>query len=812
MSIGTLGRFFFKNSGGRPLSDCLTDGAATKNPKGIVVLPNDDPRGEKLLKIVNEIQKFGGEKKPHIEFSAAYCVLARKLQKNPCECRTEKAVKLFFQEEEQEVIKSLVPHALHQCKQLSLLNKHPDWAKGIPKELITFAQNGFWNSLHMLHEIHHGRIKEMFLSLGVNLLLESPPAEFQGINYKLDRDYDGLFPGIPMPGVGINFHQCFYTAVKNAVNTKNYKFPIFLLAAAIVTDISYYEDSEYFLEKESLHLIIYTVITCNDPAYLAQVFSELFSLEKLFNDKDLFHDCSSEEQQRYSAKVIAVDFMKRACKQIHDMDHAKEFFTKFCLACANKKNNPLIHAALFESMIPIFDYTYLKDLINIYKGKEIHEITANGEQVFFNYVDCVIENVFHMKRWKDCENFISAHSNHVHKGLPITDAIYLKIILSAPQKYPSSLLAGLLRDRGDTTIVSKKLLNALANQSSNDLARELRRSKWNLSGLCHYFIPENAKRPWLDPARHDLIPKTLITPTGTLCNAKKIVYRYLLKEFYRMSPLFKLSTEDFLPNHQKSVLSQFWKKYFCGFFTRAGDLHYLDLFAQILLKHFHFMDSNHSDFLEEMFSSISNFKEAQYCANLLNKALDQYADMKIDKKRYQKLLNKIAERSCALQETDLTNSSDVDPEYKKYIPAIQALEELYDSSYYASLNPEQSSSDAASNTLQQNQTSSELLQDLKNTLNRLCYVQNPLSLFATLYRQLNRKNIHEIVEEIEPQRGVNSFSEEFVTKMQNFVRHAQRILSAETMEEDKHITSHKKRVFKKEDDSKKPLAKRFKNE
>ncbi|MEL7431791.1 MAG: hypothetical protein AAGI90_04580 [Chlamydiota bacterium] len=784
----------------------MTDGAATKNPKGIVVLPNDDPRGEKLLEIVNKIQNFGGEKRPHIKFSAAYCVLARNLQKNPCECKTVKAVTLFFQEEKEEVMKSLVPHALHQCKQLPLLDRHPEWAEDIPQELLTFAQtNDFWKSLHMLHEIHHSRIKEMFRSLGVNVSLECPPVQFQGIPWELDRRYDSVFPDITTTSLGTQFHQYIYTAVKNAVNTTNYNFSIFLLAAAIVADITGYQGSGDFLEKESLDLIIYTAITCNNPVYLAQVFSKLFVLKKLFDNKDLFHDYSSEEAQRYSVKVIAVDFMKRACKQIHDMHNPKEFFKQFCIECANKENNPLIHSALFESMIPIFDYTYLQDLIKIYSDKEIYEITASGDQVLFNHVDCVIENISYMKNWKACEDFISDHSHHLHKDLSITDAIYLKIIVSATQESPSQLLASILRKDGGA-IVSRELLNALINESSKDLHRELNKSRWDLSGLCHYFIRNNTKKPWIDPAYYNLIPEKLITPSGTY-NKDEIAFQYLSNVFHCCD----LHIENFLPPNPKSPLSQFWKRYFCRFVTNTNNDFSVNYYAQKLLQHFHTICPEDPCFLEEIFSSISNFEEARYCADLLNKTLIRYPDMKMGKKIYKKLFHKMAERSCALQETALTNSSDVDPEYKKYIPAIHALQQLYDSSYYVSLNPEQSSSDAASNTLQQSQTSSKLLQDLKNTLNRLCYVQNPLSLFATLYRQLNGKNIHEIVEEIEPKRGVNSFSGEFVTKMQNFVQLAQRLLSAETMEEDKHITSHRKRVFKKEDDSKESLAKRTKN-
>ncbi|MEL7431934.1 MAG: hypothetical protein AAGI90_05335, partial [Chlamydiota bacterium] len=176
---------------------------------------------------MQKIQKFGGEKKTYIEFSATYCVLASKLQKKPCKCKTEEVVKLFFQQEKKESMKSLVPHALHQCKQLPLLDRHPEWAEDIPQELITFAQtNDFWNSLHMLHEIHHGRIKEVLPLYHSPTLSEDFSTTSQGMNYAPKDDCKGVFPNFSANDLEVNFTPYFYSAIKHAINSKDHKFPI----------------------------------------------------------------------------------------------------------------------------------------------------------------------------------------------------------------------------------------------------------------------------------------------------------------------------------------------------------------------------------------------------------------------------------------------------------------------------------------------------------------------------------------------------------------------------------------------------------
>ncbi|MEL7431792.1 MAG: hypothetical protein AAGI90_04585, partial [Chlamydiota bacterium] len=368
------------------------------------------------------------------------------------------------------------------------------------------------------------------------------------------------------------------------------------------------------------------------------------------------------------------------------------------------------------------------------------------------------------------------------------------------------------------TLVSHELLNSFASQLPDRIrneSRTLAQRPWNFSGLCCRFIPMISRTALKDFARYNFIPSMLITPNGTRDDQTEICFSYLRDMFgYSLILPSKLSTENLLPNPDSIQLLRFWKKYFCKFFNRRNQFGHLNRFAEKLLEHFHTIDPENSNFLEEIFSSIPNFKEAQHFANLFNNAFVSNTGIAIKKPLYEKLLLKIAERSCALQETSSPDSSVINSEYTKYTGAIKALQRLYNSCY--TLLQEEKSTSAVSNTLQKNQTNRIKLKELKDLLQIIRDLENPVSLLATFYRPFY-DNIYQLIEKIEKKRGSNSFSQALATKMKRFIDCIQPLLPHTTMgeksvmiqeEDEKGRNSQRKREYT--GDLKNPFLKRVK--
>ncbi|MEL7431657.1 MAG: hypothetical protein AAGI90_03910 [Chlamydiota bacterium] len=797
--------YFFLPLSPFQIGPCVTATQATQNSEGKYVLL-DSCEGEGLRKIVSKaresLQKSEEKSTARWPFTQEYCGLVRKLvraieSKRPDEVdlRVKEAAKDFFQEnkDNKESPKQFpVAHALHHCQKSHLLPQLSGVFDNIPENVMRFVEKEqLWKSLYVLQAVDADCIEGVLCALQLQELKQDFPETCQGVSWDTSFEYVTLFL-TEKGSSSMSLRNALYGVINWCIDQNNTELPRVLFASNVVYD-GVYNYQDYSTYYDTLQLVVYTTIVRDAPEYLAKLtrpfLNTLSEVSRANGNNPSNENTRQFIQDAANSNRDTELFMQAACKMIGKKDDST-FMKKFCSAVCKNTRNLVCHQALIKSLMEHCNYKHLKGYLEqTHKSPFGYEDERNNS-VAFCTLSYVISNIRYMQSWEKCTRLINDFPTYHHKELPISQGVILEIILST-REGNSPVLVSFLSSMGNEK-VSIPVLQRLCHEAPQigpllHVNHGRIREKWNFAGLCLYCIPKICNEFWTDLM--GVLPKQAITPRGTFVNEQKIAFEYLESVFQNISHPQVLRTDDFVNPDWSKAGKNFWKKYFCQFFSTFMNHSRYNACGKGLIYFFY---TKNFKLLEDIFASVADYAEAQCCAQLVNEALLP----KIPKEKigeYLRMLTNIA--SAFLKKRSRSQTSSVSENVvdqnsmKKILSALRALHDTCGTEvirYQDSCEKQLMDCSTSSSTTTSDQAQNTY-KKLKGVIESLRYSsQGFISCMLEWYKP-NKKTIHRLLAFIEAKMHANQlkpFTSEFINAANGFIELVPEKSSGESVSSD----------------------------